>query len=384
MSANLPLDANDEDIQQRGLRRPSALDEALPVANAYQALQSAYDNSTIGAVSRDNIWPVREVEELRAMTAAQRRDYLTARGVIPDLSSIPNDINLPQVDNIVDNYLNEGTGNFSEKLSNLSQNLDAAIANGTNVSLDSYGQSLTGNTVQPTPLTTAPPGGSYTPVGQQPSVTGNSPYSYELTEMYDDRYDVLSGKKLYKGIASGTGGGSGAEANNTAGASGLSAQQSEIAPVPPNVSQNDTTTEQYDDAILRQARQEDTTGTSRDAVDAGDPRRGQYSSPTVNNATTAEIGRQPDQTVDTTAGADSYDTSSWTPPASAIRRTETSPPAERASRAAIRDSRRESTRDIRDARRRGENLVRLRNPDGTYYASRPRNHDSKALPQRAQ
>src|SRR5210317_761929 len=217
MSANLPLDANDEDIQQRGLRRPSALDEALPVSNAYQALQSAYDNSTIGAISKDNIWPKREVEELKSMTPAQRRDYLTARGVIPNASSIPSNIKLPEVDNIVDNFLQEGTGNFSEKLNNLQQNLDTAIANGANISLDSYGQSLTGNITQPLPLTGPSPGGAYAPVGQQPRITGDSPYSYEVTEMYDDRYDVLTGKKLYKGIASGTGGGSGAETNNTAG-----------------------------------------------------------------------------------------------------------------------------------------------------------------------
>ena len=334
MSANLPLDANDEDIQQRGLSRPSTLDEALPVSNAYQALQSAYDNSTIGAISKDNIWPTREVDELRAMTPAQRRDYLTARGVIPNASSIPSNINLPEVDNIVDNFLQEGNGNFSENISNLQQNLDTAIANGTNISLDSYGQPLTGNTTQPVPLTAPPPGGAYAPVGQQPRITGDSPYSYEVTEMYDDRYDVLTGKKLYKGIASGTGGGSGAEANNTAGSSGLAAQQTEVTPPPPNLSSNDTSTEQYDDAILRQARQEES------------PQGGATPTPPP-------------------------------PP-----RTETSPPTQRASRTEIQESRRQTSQDIRDARARGETLVRLRRPNGIYYAGPPQDVSDRRLPQR--
>ena len=360
MSANLPLDANDEDIQQRGLSRPSALDEALPVSNAYQALQSAYDNSTIGAISKDNIWPSREVEELQSMTPAQRRDYLTARGVIPNASAIPSNINLPEVDNLVDNFLQEGSGNFTEKINNLQQNLDTAIATGANISLDSYGQSLTGKITQPAPLTAPAPGGSYTPVGQQPRITGDNVYAYEVTEMYSDRYDMSTGKKLYKGIASGTGGGSGAEANNTAGSSGLATQQTEVSPPPPNLSSNDTSTEQYDDAILRQARAQE------------------YSSPTVNNETTARVAQQEDQTVDYTDNTEA-DTGNWTPPP----RTETSPPAQQASRTEIIASRRQASNDIKSARANGEILVRQRRPDGTYYAGPPNDVSNKRLPHRA-
>jgi hypothetical protein len=367
MSANLPLDANDEDIQQRGLSRPSALDEALPVSNAYQALQSAYDNSTIGAISKDNIWPSREVEELQSMTPAQRRDYLTARGVIPNASSIPSNINLPEVDNLVDNFLQEGSGNFTEKINNLQQNLDTAIATGANISLDSYGQSLTGTITQPAPLTAPAPGGSYTPVGQQPRITGDNVYAYEVTEMYSDRYDMSTGKKLYKGIASGTGGGSGAEANNTAGSSGLATQQTEVSPPPPNLSSNDTSTEQYDDAILRQSRQqeESSQGTPSSRLDGKD---GDLYSPKPEGRLSNRL--------------DSKGETPPPPPPPKLSNRLDSKGSVRASRREIIDSRRQSASDIRFARANGETLVRLRRPDGTYYAGKPRNVSNKQLPQR--
>ena len=232
---------------------------------------------------------------------------------------------------------------------------------------DSYGQALVGQTTQPQTLTNTSPTGPT--IGTQPATTSQSNvYRYEPLELYDDRYDFLTGKIIRKGIATGSKGGIGQDprSGNTVPATGSSSNQQEASIPPANLKQTETSTEQYDDAILRQARQDDTVTDP----DANDPRSGQYSSPTVNNATTAEIGRQPDQTVDTTAGADSYDTSSWKPPASAVRKTETTPPRQtQAPRDQIRKTRKQSSIDIKVARAKGVKLERRRNSDGTYYTA---------------
>lgn len=344
MNGNLPLDANDEDVLQKGLRRPSLVDDPLAIANSYQALQSSYDNFAPGTISKDNIWPKREVEDLREMTASQRREYLAARGVIPPESAIPDNIELPAVDQLIQNAVNDSTGNFSERLTNIQQSIDKAIKNGSNVRLDSYNQPLTGPVTQPTPLSSSPPGGSYTPPGTQPNTTDTTNvYAYTPTELYNDRYDFLTGKKLHKGIASGTGGGVGAEENSTAGTTGQSVEQQEISAVPNNVTANDTVN--YDDAIQRAARANQSTPTSN-AAETEQSVSSEQAPPQAENENPQNI--------------------------------------QRASRNEIRESRRQSSQDIKEARKRGVELVRYRKPDGTYYAAPPKEYDTKKLPKRAQ
>lgn len=361
---NLPLDANDEDLLQRGLRRPSLDQDFLPINETFQSVRNVYDNSAPGLVSTDNIWPQRAAEELAALSPEQRREYLEQRGLIPPADAIPYNANINGLDDVIsglgDVTDNEtisalsAQGNFTERLNNIQSSLDDALS-APGGPTDSYGQSLSGPTTQPRPITSTAPGGSYTPVGVQPATSSNSVYTYEPIDLYDDRYDFATGKIIRKGIATGAKGGVGQEEGNTLPPQGLADTQSEAPPPPLTLTQNDTTAEQYDDAILRQARAQE------------------YSSPTVNNETTARIAEQEDQTVDYTGGAD-------TPPP----RTESSPPVERASRQAIRESRTQTTQDIKNARRRGENLVRKRHPDGTYYAAPAGEYDSKRLPQRAQ
>lgn len=360
---NLPLDANDEDILQRGLRRPSIDDVLLPLNETYQAVRSQYDNFASGLLSTDNIWPLRNAAEISNLLPAQRREFLEQRGLAPPADSIPYDVDLSGLDQIVQE-LGSSTGNaitqqlasagvFTERLEDVQSRLDAALAAGGNVPTDSYGQTLQGPTTQPTPLTTAPPGGSYTPPGTQPQASSNSVYNYTPIDLYDDRYDFLTGQIIRKGIATGAKGGVGAEDSpgNTLPSQGLSTdQQTETQAPPANVGPNDTSSVQYDDAILRQARLQEQ----------------------ANNATGDQI-RNTDP-----ATRDPRDT----PPSS--RTSELNPPqAERASRIEINNSRIQASRQIREARAYGENLVLLRRPNGTYYAGPPRDNGNRRLPQRA-
>ena len=398
MSANLPLDANDEDVQRRGFTRPSLTDNPLPLANAYQALQTAYDNAREGFISRDNIWPQREIEELRSMTEAQRRLFLESRGIIPSLASIPDGIDLPAVDQMIQNAIDSPQALLSERISGLSSQITSAISApaqavtgavsgvtqsisnlvnpGGQVPTDSYGQSLQGPTTQPAPVSAPPPGGTYVPPGIQPNnVNGENPYVYTPIDLYDDRYDFKTGKIIRNGIASGTGGGMGSPSGTgqTVGAPGLSNQQQEAPAGAAGVTPNDTSQSTYDDAILRQARaqagEENADGSTYDDAILRQARgAGEYSSPTVNNETTARIAQQPDQTVDYSDNTEA-NTGNWRPPL--------------ASRGAIVASRRQTTEDIRNARANGQILTRQRRPDGTYYAA-PANDvtNNQRLPQR--
>ena len=374
MSGNLPLDANDEDLIQRGLRRPS-LDSALnPINEAFTAVRSSYDNATSGIASIDNVWPVRAAEELAALTSIERRQYLEQRGLVPPEGSLPAEVSVPGIDQLVENAaqlnqeqlneaLNQATS-ATQRITNLNDRLDQALSQGANIPTDSYGQPLIGPTTSPSPITSPAPSSPTTQSIERGTTGGtSSPYVYTPIDLYDDRYDFNTGRVIRKGVATGTKGGIGGEdrPGNTVPSTGVSDLQAEPVSVPPSVTPNDTTAEQYDDAILRQARAQE------------------YSSPTVNNETTARVAQQEDQTVDYTDNTEA-DTGNWTPPP----RTETSPPAQQASRTEIIASRRQTTRDIREARSRGENLVRLRRPDGTYYAGPPRDVSDRRLPQRAQ
>ena len=307
MSRNLPLDANDEDLIQRGLRRPSLDESLLPISDTFQAVRSSYDNATTGIASIDNIWPVRSAEELSSLTDVERRQYLEQRGLVPPEGSLPSDISLPgidkivetaaQVDNEVINAVLAKTGNVTEQITNLNQRLDSAISQGANIPTDSYGQSLLGPTTSPAPLTAPSPIPS-TNSGQVGTSGGTgSAYTYTPIDLYDDRYDFNTGQVIRKGVATGTKGGIGVDdrPGNTVPSTGVSDLQSETPIVPPNLTPNDTTPEQYDDAILRQARGQE------------------YSSPTVNNETTAEVAQQEDQTIDYSDGTGA-DTGNWTPP----------------------------------------------------------------------
>lgn len=379
MSANLPLDANDEDVQRRGFTRPSLTDNPLPLANAYQALQSAYDNVREGFISRDNIWPQREIEELRSMSEAQRRLFLESRGLIPPLASIPDGIDLPAVDQMIQNAIDSPQALLSERISGLSSQITSAISApaqavtdtvsgvtqsisnlvnpGGQVPTDSYGQSLQGPTTQPAPVTTPPPGGTYVPPGIQPSsVSGENPYVYTPIDLYDDRYDFKTGKIIRNGIASGTGGGMGAPSGTgqTVGAPGLSNQQQEAPSGTDGVTPNDTSQSTYDDLSAF-------GGAGANVND--DLVRGDTSD------TDARLGIDP-------RGQDQRNPH---PP-----RTETSPPRqELASRYERDQSVRQANRDIREARRNGQVLTRQRNPDGTYYAAPARDvTNDQRLPQR--
>ena len=83
MSRNLPLDANDEDIIQRGLRRPSIEQSLNTINEEFQALRSRYDNSPAGILSVDNIWQARLAEEMQNLDPVQRRQFLEQRGLVP-------------------------------------------------------------------------------------------------------------------------------------------------------------------------------------------------------------------------------------------------------------------------------------------------------------
>lgn len=373
---NLPLDANDEDILQRGLRRPSLDDTLLPINNAFTAVRSQYDNFAPGVLSTDNIWPLRNAAELANLLPAQRREFLEQRGLAPPADAIPSNVNVPGLDQIVQELGSTDSslatqqlaeaGLFTERLDDIQSRLDAALAAGGNIPTDSYGQTLQGPTTQPLPVTAPPPGGSYSPPGTQPQSSSNSVYNYTPIDLYDDRYDFLTGQIVRKGIATGAKGGVGSEGGfgNTLPSQGPSTdQQSEIQPIPPNVGPNDTA--QYDDAILRQARLQELDafgGTGENVND--DLTR----SNTSDSDTEARLGIDP-------RGQDQRNV----PP-----RTENSTPrAEQAPRTEIIASRRRATQDIRSARANGQNLVRLRRPDGTYYAGPPQNANNRQLPQRA-
>ena len=355
---NLPLDANDEDLIQRGLRRPSLDDDLLPINNAFTAVRSAYDNAAPGLVTTDNIWTQRAAEELAALSTTQRREYLEQRGLIPPVDAIPYDQSISGLD---DALAELGTP-VEDRLAAVQERLSNELS-----ATDSYGQSLNGPTTQPRPITAPAPGGSVTPVGTQPAQgTSRSVYTYTPIDLYDDRYDFATGKIIRKGIATGAKGGIGQEEGSTIAPVGLSDSQSETPAVPPSVTRNDTTTEQYDDAILRQARLQE-QGTSTDAG-LDDARAARNSASGVT------------QSGDATDDARAARTSS----AQSSRNNETAPPrVEQAPRTEVIASRRRATQDIRDARSRGENLVRLRRPDGTYYAGPPRDVSDRRLPQRA-
>lgn len=384
MSGNLPLDANDEDLIQRGLRRPS-LDSALnPISETFTAVRSAYDNAASGIASIDNIWPVRAPEELASLSAVERRQYLEQRGLVPPEGSLPSNISVPGIDQLVEsaaqvdgaaiNEVLSRTSSVTQRLDDINARIDAALAQGNNaVPTDSYGQPLVGPTTSPSPITSQAPSRP-NPQSIQRGTTGgtSSPYVYTPIDLYDDRYDFNTGQVIRKGVATGTKGGVGAEdrPGNTVPSTGISDTQSEVPSVPSNVSPNQTSTEQYDDAILRQARAAEAGGDDLDAF--GGAGENVNSNLTNRNETGADT--------DARLGIDprGSDQRSTPPP-----RTETSPPVQRASRQAIRESRRQTTEDLRNARRRGENLVRLRHPDGTYYAGPPRDvSNNQNLPQR--
>ena len=358
---NLPLDANDEDILQRGLRRPSLDDTLLPLNEEFQAVRNQYDNFAPGILSTDNIWPMRNAAELANLSPAERQEYLEQRGLLPPVDSIPFDAPTDGINQLIENVALDTSGidqliqesSFSEAITNVNQQLDTALSNGANIPTDSYGQPLVGSVTQPQPLTTPAPGGAYAPPGVQPPNNPSSVYNYTPIDLYDDRYDFATGKIIRKGIATGAKGGVGAEdrPGNTIPPTGLAAgTQSEITPPPTNVGPNDTAPEQYDDAILRQARLQDqgaSTGDSAADVELDDARAARNAVPPT------------------------------------APRTETSPPrSELASRYERDQSARQANRDIREARARGENLVRLRRPDGTYYAGPPQSSNSRQLPQR--
>ena len=371
MSRNLPLDANDEDLIQRGLRRPS-LDSVLnPISETFTAVRSAYDNAATGITSIDNIWPVRAAEELSRLSAAERRQYLEQRGLVPPEGSLPADISVPGIDQLVENVaqvdnetLNAALSSVSsvtQRIDNLDDRINAAIGQGANqIPTDSYGQPLIGPTTSPSPITTQAPSRPTTQSIERGTTGGAStPYVYTPIDLYDDRYDFNTGQIIRKGVATGTKGGVGAEdrAGNTVPSTGISDVQSEVPSVPSSVGVNDTSTAQYDDAILRQARAAEAGGDDLDAF--GGAGENVNSNLTNRNETGADT--------DARLGIDprGSDQRSTPPP-----RTETSPPrAQQAPRDQIIASRRAANREIRLARGRGERLERRRNPDGTYYAA---------------
>ena len=379
---NLPLDANDEDILQRGLRRPSLDDTLLPVNETFTAVKSQYDNFAPGIVSTDNIWPLKNASELANLTSAQRREFLEQRGLAPPADSIPLGQELSGLDQIVQDLGNPdgsvGTqqlaeaGLFTEKLDNIQSKLDAALANGGNIPTDSYGQVLQGPTTQPLPVTTPPPGGSYNPPGTQPQSSSNSVYNYTPIELYNDRYDFLTGQIIRKGIATGAKGGVGSEDSpgNTITSQGPSVDQQTEASLPPaNVGPNDTSTETLDDANTTESalsNRLDSQGTPSSRLDGKD---GDLYSPKPEGRLSNRL--------------DSKGETPPPPPPPKLSSKLDTKGSHRASRNEIIASRRQSGSDIKFARANGETLVRHRRPDGTYYAGPPKKNRNKQLPQRA-
>lgn len=362
---NLPLDANDEDLIQRGLRRPSLDEDLLPLNSTFTAVRASYDNSAPGLVSTDNIWTQRAAEELAALSTTQRREYLEQRGLIPPADAIPYDQTISGLDDVLAEL---GTP-VEDRLAALNNTLDQALS----TPIDSYGQSLNGPTTQPRPITAPSPGGSVTTVGTQPSQGSRNVYTYTPIDLYDDRYDFATGQIIRKGIATGAKGGTGQEEGSTIGPVGLSDSQSETPQVPPSISPNDTSTEQYDDAILREARQEENapqgTASQGTATSRLDGKDGDLYSPKPEGRLSNRL--------------DSKGETPPPPPPPKLSSKLDTKGSHRASRQEIIASRRQSGSDIRFARANGETLVRHRRPDGTYYAGPPKNVSNKRLPQRA-
>jgi hypothetical protein len=229
---NFPLDANDEDILRRGLTRPSLGEDPLAINSVFQSVRSQYDNFTVGVTSIDNIWPQRTARELQNLTEEQRRQVLESRGVIPPAGSLPFGTEIPAVQQAIQNATPE---------------IDLTAFGGAGAAIptptDSYGQSLQGATTQPRVIT-ASGNTTPTPVGVQPSsVSSDSPYVYTPIDLYDDRYDFLTGKIIRKGIATGAKGGVGTEESSTVASPGLSNTQSETPTAPPALNNNDTSVE---------------------------------------------------------------------------------------------------------------------------------------------
>lgn len=391
MSRNLPLDANDEDIIQRGLRRPSIEQSLNTINEEFQALRSRYDNSPAGILSVDNIWQARLAEEMQNLDPVQRRQFLEQRGLVPPEGFTPSDVSLPGVDQLVQtvtevdseviNRTLERSASFTEEITNVEQRIRSAVQTGS-VPTDSYGQPLVGTTTQPQPVTSPPPGGSYTPPGTQPTTGGQSSvYNYVPMELYNDRYDFATGKTVRKGIATGSKGGVGTEdaPGNTVAPVGLSNTQRESPPPPPNLSPNETSQETYDDAILRQARQNTNAWSEEEARNVEQLRRfneniggGAASARLTPGERAYAVSRGYIQnTVDRSDDARSARTEGRTPTVQAPRTT-------------VIRTRNETANEIREARSRGVYLVARRRPDGTYYAAPPSDvSNNQNLPQRA-
>jgi hypothetical protein len=145
------------------------------------------------------------------MTTVQREEYFRSIGILPPAGIIPSDPIGPFQSTAVTSLLNQST---------TGPVIGGNILPTATVTMP---QPLTsGSTVQMSALPAAGPASA-----DGSHATGASPYVYQPIDLYDDRYDFLTGQKVRTGAASGVGGGAGS--TSTAGNTGLPTEAQEPA-----------------------------------------------------------------------------------------------------------------------------------------------------------
>jgi len=186
-------------------------------------------------ITRDAIYSRQTADSIAAMSEVQREEYFRSIGIVPPAGIIPSDPIGP--------FQSQALRDLVSTVPTTAATIGGTLSPTAAVTMP---QPITsGSTVQTSALPSAGPASA-----DGSHAAGASPYVYQPIDLYDDRYDFLTGQKVRTGTASGIGGGAGS--NSTAGNVGLPAEAQE--PSANSLTTVERTTASYDDAILRQAR----------------------------------------------------------------------------------------------------------------------------------
>lgn len=161
-------------------------------------------------ITKDAIYGRQTADSIAAMTEAQREEYFRSIGIVPPAGIIPSNPTGP--------FQSEAVRDLVSSVPTTAATIGGTVAPTAAVTIP---QPVTsGSTVQTSALPAAGPANA-----DGSHAAGASPYVYQPIDLYDDRYDFLTGQKVRTGAASGVGGGAGS--GSTAGNSGLPAESQE-------------------------------------------------------------------------------------------------------------------------------------------------------------
>tara|TARA_B110000503_G_scaffold143116_1_gene242658 strand:- start:28135 stop:28809 length:675 start_codon:yes stop_codon:yes gene_type:complete len=206
--ANNPLDEIAADLKVLGSPTVGANLNKNNLAFSIPEIPVAAAPSNV--ITKDAIYSRQTADAIATMTVVQREEYFKSLGILPPSGIIPSNPTGPFQSDAVSALLNQTTPSAETIGTNLLPTPSITMP----VPLTS------GATVQTSALPAAGPANAY---GSH--ADGASPYVYQPIDLYDDRYDFLTGQKIRTGAASGIGGGAGS--TSTAGNIGLPAEAQE-------------------------------------------------------------------------------------------------------------------------------------------------------------